>query len=52
MDHRYGDNFGIQCDAIRMGTVFADMSSRTALTRYLGMKTIFYTEYIKANMFV
>ena len=34
-----------------MGTVFTEMSSWTALTRYLGMKTPFYTKYIKAIMF-
>ena len=36
----------------QMGTVFAEMSSRTALTRHLWMKTTFYTKYITANVFV
>ena len=35
----------LQCD--RMGTVLAEMSSWTALTRHLGIKTIFLTKYIK-----
>ena len=31
----------IQCDAIRWEPFFAEMSSWTALTRYLGMKATF-----------
>ena len=34
------------------GNSFAEISSLTALTRHLGMKTTFYTKYLKANMFV
>ena len=34
------------------GTLFADMSSRTASRRHLGMKTTFKTKYMKVNMFV
>ena len=34
-----------------MGTVLADMSSRTALTRHLGMKTAFLTKNKTANIF-
>ena len=32
-----------------MGTVFAEMSSQTALTRHLGMKKTFSTKYIKSK---
>ena len=35
----------------QMGSVFAEMSSWTALTRHLGMKTAFYTKYIKVIKF-
>ena len=34
-----------------MGTIFAEMSFRTAVTIHLGMKTTFWTKYIKSNMF-
>ena len=34
-----------------MGTLFPEMSSWTALTGHIGMNSIFYTKYIKANMF-
>ena len=36
----------------QMGTVFAEMSSRTALRRILGMKTTFQTKYMNTKMFV
>ena len=32
-------------------TVFAEMSSQSALTKHLGTKTTFYNKYIKAVMF-
>ena len=35
----------------QMGTIFEEMSSWTAFTWYLGMKTTFYTKYTKVNMF-
>ena len=41
--------FTVWCNQV--GTVYAEMSSWTASTRHLGMKTIFQTKYIKANMF-
>ena len=31
--------------------IYYEMSSWTALTRHIGMKTAFYTKHIRANMF-
>ena len=39
----------ILCNQI--GTVFAEISSRSAYTRQLGIKTAFWTNYVKENMF-
>ena len=33
----------------QMGTNFAEISSWTALTRHLGLKTAFYTKYMKSK---
>ena len=38
----------VRCNQI--GPVFAEMSSRTALTRHIGMRITFWTKYIKASM--
>ena len=46
------DNIYVTVWCNQMGTVCVEMSSRTALTRHMRMKTTFYTKYIKANMFV
>ena len=46
------DDFALLCSLIhRIGTAFAGMSSKIALTPYLGMRTVFQTKSMKIYIF-